>query len=152
MIGDINAEEVDRVGSESKSDTDAVGDLLQGYFPDFRVAVEAFVRDHKDYADGLNTDWRTTVDAWAWVSELFIPEILRPALTEDRGDDLVQRISSFLEDLLVLHRPSIDDLLRARVIDHLLGYRELWQKLRPAAGPLLLELVSEQQQYYGRSL
>lgn len=134
-----------------KSDTDAVGDRIQEYFPEFRVVVERFLQEHREYAEGLSTDWRTTIDAWAWISEVFIPEILRPALAENGGDDLVQRVSSFLEELLSLHRASLDDLMKARVVDHLLGYRELWERLQPAAGPLLRHLVSEQRQFYGRS-
>jgi hypothetical protein len=133
---------------EAQSDTDAVAERMRAHFPDFHLVIEEFVLGRVAYSEGLDTDWRATVDAWAWISEVFNPEILKPALTENRGEELVRRVASFLEELIALRRSTIDDLIVIRVVDHLLGYPAYWQRLRPAAGPLLLAMVSEQQQYY----
>ena len=42
------------VNPEFKSDSSAVEDRLQNYFPDFHAAIEAFVLDHRAYVEDFN--------------------------------------------------------------------------------------------------
>ncbi|MCX4855666.1 hypothetical protein OG426_44315 [Streptomyces canus] len=126
------------------SDSMLVREMLSEFFPEARKGIRALGEEEEELIPGGE------VEAYTLISEIFIDGVLGPLLDDASGLDsnMAQRCANFLESLLSVGRPSLNEMVSIRVIDYLLGYPEKWELFRSHAGRLLSLEVEGRKRYY----
>ncbi|MFE4592077.1 hypothetical protein [Streptomyces laurentii] len=125
-----------------KSDNLYVRQLIWDTFPEHREKILKLEHEEREF---LGQDYE--VNSYSLVSNVFISEILAPALEENDGQ-AVGRSAKFIESLLASHREGVLEMASIRITDFLLGFPENWSSIREFAGPNLIEEVSRRAHYY----
>lgn len=130
------------------SDSELVKNLLWEFFPEWRVQIEKLEEEEKEYSATVNSV--SQVGAFTLVSEVFVDGVLHSLLGDVNAPEpeLARKCANFLESLLGVNRPSINELVSVRITDYLLGYPDNWVRFRGYAKRALLLEIASRARYY----
>lgn len=128
------------------SDYAFVRSVIWRFMPELRDSLIEIEEEQRDFEGGLIQEYG--VGIYSLGTDIFINGALAPLLANDYTDErLAEKCSKVIETLLLDGSNEVRQMVSARIVDYLLGWR-LWPKFEKFSGPTLGREVDNRKRYY----